>query len=868
MPPASSPAPVIADLIVPEVRAQLAAEIEATGGQEVFFIAQTARDEHGSLRVVSAEAVARGNRASVPAIIQLCRYGDVVIHNHPGGDLTPSGADVGVASTLGAMGVGFYIIDDAAQQVYVVVRAFAIPEVKPLPVGDLERTLAPDGPLAQALEDYEHRPTQVQMLGAVASAFNENRIAVIEAGTGTGKSLAYLLPAIRWARLNKQRIVVSTSTINLQEQLIHKDLPFLRRHMGEEFHAVLVKGRQNYLCRRKLAALMSEPLAWDFEKPESADQLREIADWADRTEEGSTSDLSFVPHPEVWERVESHGDTTLRVRCPFYEKCFFYSARRRASRADVLVVNHSLLMSDLSIRAASNNWSHPAVLPPYQRVILDEAHSVEPTATSHFTRQVTRGGLVRLLGRLVASRRRETGLLPAVWRKAVDAIAGEPASSLLQTLAELLEGPLREERFTAGEAAERIFAAIEDAIERFTGRALRPGEEETVRLTETIAQGPLWNDALRPALEELGREVEALAERLRAFLRLADDVSEEAALKMQAPMIELRAAANSLGEAASTLRFLARGPGERHCHWVSVRRAHRGPARVQVAAAPLSVAASLRTALFEPFPSVLLTSATLSVAGRFDHLRRDLGLEGLGEGRLREIALPAPFDYERQALVAVAGDLPDPGDPEAAEALARVIAPAVRASRGRAFVLFTSYRMLHAVADRLSPDLSAAGLRVLRQGETNRLALLRQFQRETAPVLFATASFWEGVDVKGDGLVNLIITKLPFQVPTEPLLEARQEALERAGGDPFMELQLPQAVLRFKQGFGRLIRHRTDRGCVLILDPRLARKRYGRLFLASLPTRAVKVVGSAELLRDVEAFFAGSGSASQTRDIH
>jgi ATP-dependent DNA helicase DinG len=250
------------------------------------------------------------------------------------------------------------------------------------------------------------------------------------------------------------------------------------------------------------------------------------------------------------------------------------------------------------------------------------------------------------------------------------------------------------------------------------------------------------------------------------------------------------------------------------------------------------------------------------VAGRFDHLRHTLGLDDVDTDRLRELSLPAPFDYERQALVAVASDMPDPGAPDAPAELAKFIAPAVMASRGRAFVLFTSHRMLRIVAERLAPTLSSAGLRVLRQGDTNRLALLRQFQEDPAAVLFATASFWEGVDVKGDGLVNLILTKLPFQVPTDPLLEARQEALTREGRDAFTELLLPHAVLKFKQGFGRLIRHRQDRGCVLLLDPRLVRRGYGRTFLRSLPTKAVKVMDSQALLGEVAVFFESWASDS------
>jgi len=397
----------------PDIIDALRAAIRDADGNEVFFLGHT--DEERV--VVEVEVLARGHQGAVAAVLQPCRYGDVIIHNHPSGVLEPSDADLAIASRMGSLGVGCYIIDNDASAVYRVVEPFRRIERARLEPEGIAAVLGPGGAVAQRLPGYEDRPEQLRMAFTVGEALNTDGLAVIEAGTGTGKSLAYLVPAILWAKENEERVVVSTNTINLQEQLIRKDIPFLQRAAGLEFRAVLVKGRGNYLCRRRLEAAGSEPGLFEDEK---SGELAAIRAWAENAADGSRDDLSFSPHAEVWDEVCSEADQCGRAKCPDYGRCFFHRARRQAAQADVLVVNHALLLTDLALRLQTDNYTAAAVLPPYDRVILDEAHHLEDAATSHFSGQTTRFAFARVLGRLRHPRKPDQGLLARLLKQLGD----------------------------------------------------------------------------------------------------------------------------------------------------------------------------------------------------------------------------------------------------------------------------------------------------------------------------------------------------------------------------------------------------------------------------------------------------------------
>ncbi|SDL82212.1 ATP-dependent DNA helicase DinG [Geoalkalibacter ferrihydriticus] len=816
-------------------------------GNEVFFLGHT--DE--ARRVVHVEVLARGNAQAVPAILAACSFGDVVIHNHPSGRLQPSAADIDIASHLGGLGVGFYIVDNPVTDLYRVVEAFAAPRRQHLDPARIAAILGTDGVVARTLAGWEERPEQLRMAFAVGEAFNQDQIALIEAGTGTGKSLAYLVPAILWALANEERVVISTNTINLQEQLIRKDIPFLQRATGLEIRAVLVKGRGNYLCLRRTEGAVAEPGLFDDAE---GGELQAILTWAQTTRDGSREELSFIPRDTVWDEVRCELDQCARVRCPHYGRCFFHRARRAAAAADLLVVNHALLLSDLALRRQTDNYSAAAVLPPFERIILDEAHHLEDVATQHFSSQITRFTFSRLLGRLQHPRKPDKGLLS----RFVAMLARE-----LPDTEDVLYRDLygRVENLLAGRQAllDEAIATLDEAgraLAADAGREIRSGEEFKVRLIETFTQGALWADLARD-IRTLARNSAALAGQLRALLKACGALSEEVADKLLAPLVDLRGCTARLEAVAADLALFT-DEDPQSCAWFEVtrRRIGFGEAIVtRLCRSPLEVAESLKEAVYERFRTLVMTSATLAVGDSFAYFRTRTGLDAVAEQRRRELLLPSPFDYSRQTLVAVPTDLPEPGRPGFAEEVRDMVERCVLAADGRTFVLFTAYSLLRRVHGELAPILGARGYQCLRQGEVNRHKLLKQFAADPTSVLFATDSFWEGVDVPGRALEQVIITRLPFRVPTEPVLEARAEAIAARGGDPFMTYTVPQAVIRFKQGFGRLIRHREDRGVVLILDSRVVKKGYGRIFLRSLPEARLLTAPRTEVAAEIAQFF-------------
>ena len=831
---------------------QLRYAIKEADGNEIFVLAQT----DAKRRIVQIEVLAQGSETSVPAIIQTCSYGDVVLHNHPSGKLQPSAADIEVASKFGSLGVGFYIVNNRVDDLYRVVEAFAEKDVEKLLPEKIAELLGPDGVIAKKLPDYEERPEQLHMAFVVADAFNQGHLAVVEAGTGTGKSLAYLVPALLWARSNQERVVISTRTINLQEQLIRKDLPFLQRATGIEFYAVLVKGRSNYFCRRRGETAGRELGLFDQQQVE---ELEQIIQWAETTGDGSKEDLAFIPSYQAWEEVCCEADQCARVRCQYYRQCFFHKARRQAARADILVVNHSLLLADLALRQETDNYSATAVLPPFDRVILDEAHHLEDVATSYFSSQLTRFSFSRILNRLRHPRKLNQGLLP----RFLDQLSQELPDSL-DELYRTLHGEIESlliKRQQLFDLALDEMESIAEELPEFLGKEINPRFELKHRILPEFVQTPVWQTIIQ-RVERLRVGCLELSQGLSGLLRGTEALPEVVADKVNPALVDLQGIAGRLeGLAADLASFQAVPPDS--CVWIEVREGRIGRKKGVIASlcqAPLEVAESLNRALYQRFRSLIMTSATLTVAGAFGYFHARVGLDRVEPQRLVELMLDSPFDYQHQALVVIPTDLPEPSRPGFAEAVRDAVEKALLCSQGRSFVLFTSYALLRQVHEELSPALEAQQLRCLRQGEENRHRLLKRFAEDESSSLFGTDSFWEGVDVPGRSLEQVIIARLPFRVPTEPVLEARSRAIEQRGGDPFMEYTVPQAVIRFKQGFGRLIRHRSDRGVVLILDTRVVKKGYGRMFLRSLPPARVIRGHSDEVFTEIGQFFSESYS--------
>jgi ATP-dependent DNA helicase DinG len=637
-----------------------------------------------------------------------------------------------------------------------------------------ELFFAEDGPLARVLPGYEERPVQWQLASAVVRVMRDGGLLLAEAGTGTGKTLAYLLPAVALGR----RVVVSTGTKNLQEQLIQKDLPILARALGRDLSVAVMKGRGNYLCLLRFASFKQ---AGSFRRLDEIPVFRAVEEWAPRTQTGDRAEVEDLPDSvDFWREVSAASENCIGQACPDYDPCFVTRMRQRALQADLVIVNHHLLCADLAIK----DGSYGEVIPPYDTVILDEAHLLEDVATQYFGAQVS--------GRRFEDLHRD------------------------------LERELKTAQLDAREAraeGEAVRLRAERVFERLAGEGGR-------RLT------PDWMSA---ALTE---DVDALVRRLEGLRSAVMALPERGE-----PLTALAGRAQALAEET---RFLTAAEDDTHVYFVEARGRH-----AVLKATPIDVAGLLRDLLFERARAAVLTSATLTVDGGFTYFKERLGLTPT-----EELRLPSPFDYARQAVLYVPRRFPEPASPTFAARAAEEIAALLQISQGRAFVLFTSYANLNAVAERLA---AVVPYPLLMQGEAPKPVLLDLFRSTPHAVLLATASFWQGVDVAGEQLSCVIVDKLPFASPADPVVAARIDRLRHRGGDAFGEYQVPVAVLTLKQGLGRLIRTARDRGILAVLDSRLLTRGYGRRFLASLPP--ARLVHD---LADVRAFFtAAEAGAAQ-----
>jgi ATP-dependent DNA helicase DinG len=768
----------------------------------------------------------------------------MLLHNHPSGLLEPSGADYDVATRMHDEGVGFGIIDNEARALYVVVEVPREEKKTRLDPESVAHDLGPDGPIAQRHARYEDRESQRDMAAAIARVYNDGGVGLLEAGTGVGKSLGYLVPALRWAAANGERTIVSTNTINLQEQLVGKDLPFLEQALSDQkVRFALLKGWRNYLCKARLEQATGG--AAQLFDDGMANELATLAAWAERTADGSLADLPTPPRPEVWDEVSAEGDICTRMKCSHFDQCFVFKARRAAAQADVIVVNHHLLLSDLAVRRAAQNWDDAAVLPAYGRLVVDEGHHLEDAAATHLGATVTRRGLQRLVSRLD---RRGKGLLPALVMRL------SASSDLLSTASlDLIEARLAPSVSALGVKSALLFDLLDTFIEQ-EGQAV-------VRLTQHFATHPIWKAGLSLALEDTLGEIDLLGEGLRL---VRERIEGSSSLDEQlAPLLnEMRSVTKRLQTAGDGLRrALTPPPDDNSVRWIEVRGRERS---VAVSSVPLDLAPILREDLFRRLDSAIVTSATLTAsrgdvaadARRFDFLAARLGLDD-PELTPTTAVFPSPFAYDTQSLLVIPSDIPAPNvDADGhRQAVTRIVLDVAESADGGLFVLFTSHREVRQLASELRSRGVERRWPLLVHGDESRDALLSRFRESGRAILLGTASFWEGVDVPGDALRGLVIAKLPFRVPSEPVTAAQCEAITARGGDPFAEYMLPHASLRLKQGFGRLIRTGTDRGVVVMCDPRIVTKRYGRGLLEALPPARREIGRWETIVARMRAFY-------------
>lgn len=832
-------------MIRAEIREELKKEIDSYLGQEIFFGGLL--DEAGE--VYSVDLLARGNINQVPVVFEEAIRYEVVIHNHPSSHLRPSDADLEIAASLGNYGVGFYIIDNEAADVNVVVPRASRAEVFPIEPEEIDDVFGPEGKLAAKNADYETRPSQLAMVRGAVDAFNHNRIFLCEAPTGTGKSLAYLVPALLWIKHNKEKIVVSTHTIHLQEQLLKKDIPFLSGLLGGDFRYALVKGRNHYLCQKKFREFESEfPLPSEGE-PDNTAEIEELKAWGRSTKTGDKAELSFVPGTALWDRLASESDTCRKSKCTCPEACHYQNARKEIFSADLLVVNHHVLLADLAIKHQAGKFNSQALLPAYARLVVDEAHNLEEVATQYFGESATLSGVQRTLGLLL-----RPGAGRGVIRKIEKKIRAGSHNQSDGDIVEIFKAfeQLESERGLFSEVARSAAAELYDYLSRASGG---DHAEKKWRIRPSHLKEPGFikgfQEPLLRILAPLGK-IQSLLGKIKH--RLESEKEDE---DWERLLHDLSAFTDRLLDQMSVFDAMLEEEKENEVRWVTasryVGRNEKGFS-FSASVTPLEASRSLREAVFESVSTAVLASATLSDHRGFQFLKENLGLAENGESdpRVVEEKLPSHFQFREQCLAFIPSDMPLPSEAGYSAKAADYIVEALNFFRGRTMILFTSYSQLLEVKHLIRDKADELGLDLLVQGERPRHQLLDRFREGRSAVLLGVSSFWEGVDIPGESLSCLIMVKLPFGVPSEPVYEAKMEALERRGKNAFSEYAIPSAIIRFKQGFGRLIRTSSDRGLFVVLDRRILEKSYGRNFLMALPDlRMVKGTDLAEAAAEI-----------------
>ncbi|MDY5763243.1 MAG: helicase C-terminal domain-containing protein [Treponema sp.] len=792
----------IEDLFSSSVIKYIRSEIASSNENEVFFVGEINHDG----KVTSVSVGSRGNLHSVPVNQDLKRKGSVLIHNHPGGNLTPSDADLSVAAVSSENAQGFYIINNDVTEIYVVVEPVLPKVIKKLDVDDAAFYISKDGPLAKINENFEERLSQIELLKNIAKTFNQNKTGVFEAGTGVGKSYAYLIPSILWAVQNNERVVISTGTINLQQQLCLKDIPQAIKITGKPVKFILMKGRQNYICKRRLQdALNSKDLF------ENNDDLDRIAQWQDSCDSGSKSELSFLPPESVWNRINSESDACMALRCPYYSQCFVMKVKKEASAANILVVNHHLLFADIESRLHGAGYDDAVVLPPYKRIIFDEAHGIETAATSFFSESFNRFKILKPLNLL--------------YRKKKNSAMGFLFSVSMLSKEE-------EKSFQAYQMISKIKSDLTNL--------------ETLALDLCIQENNLWLNPLtfrnfQPVLSMCQTLAKDISVFTSLVLEVLDGVPED---DRDIPYFwETKVLNRRLSDYSVILNdFFMWEEKPDKVFWLQKKNLPSDMQKddelnfyINFIETPLDIAPLMNQGIFEPMDSVVCTSATLKTGRDFSYWLRHNGLYFSDSDEVLQGEFFSPFPYKENMIFLVPKDIPFPDEPDFQVYVENVLKNLILKAKGRTLVLFTSYESLRLSYNNIFSTMLANGIKLLRQGADDNARILKNFKDDVSSVLFATDSFWQGVDVPGESLSQVIIVKLPFTVPNDPVFKARSEAIRKKGGNSFMELSVPEAIIKFRQGVGRLIRKNTDKGIVVVLDRRIYEKQYGSLFLANVP---------------------------------
>ncbi|AVQ24168.1 ATP-dependent DNA helicase [Fusobacterium nucleatum subsp. nucleatum ATCC 23726] len=700
---------------------------------------------------------------------------------------------------------------------------------------NIENYFSKDGILAKEIKGFEYRQEQEEMAHYIQDAINEDRKIIIEAGTGTGKTLAYLIPAIKWAVVNKKKVIIATNTINLQEQLLLKDIPLAKSIIKEDFSYVLVKGRSNYLCKRLFNELsIGRSIDIEIFSMEAREQIECILKWGNKTKTGDKAELPFEVYPDVWELIQSTTELCLGKKCPYRKECFYMKTRMEKMEADILISNHHVFFADLNVRAETDFDSEYLILPRYDMVIFDEAHNIESVARSYFSVEVSKISFTRLLNRIYQKKNKRKKEKSALIR--VEDTIDEKDLEDSQQYAYLLN-ILKEEISILQNIGDEYFDEIRKIYETNTEAPIRKSlnnfEMTKSRFLET----------LRDKKDIFQSKLADFLTLMMSFNNVIDEEKEK-----NPEVINFNNHLKMFKAYIDSFKFINSFEDDNYIYWLDINSKRTN---VLLTATPLNIAEKLSTVLFDNLDRLVFASATIVANGNFDYFKKSLGLD---EEDCIECIIKSPFNYDEQMSVYIPTDIQDSENINAfVTDASKFILNILLKTDGKAFILFTSYTMLNQIYYSISKKLMNKGFEVFLHGDKPRSQLIKEFKEAENPILFGTTSFWEGVDVQGENLSNVIITKLPFLVPTDPVVSAISKKIEEDGGNSFTDFQLPEAIIKFKQGVGRLIRKKTDSGNIFILDNRILKKRYGSLFINALPSQKnIKILEKDDIIEEIE----------------
>lgn len=806
----------IRDKISENAIEKMRGEIEFASGNEVFFRGIP----DSNLIVVEVEVLARGNESSVPAILRQMKKGEVIIHNHPSGYLYPSDNDVQISAMYSEKKKGAsYIVNNAVDDIYCVVE-LAEEKVEKIDIGPY---FEEKGLLSSVFEGFEYRHEQYEMAKHIEDGINSGKKVVVEAGTGTGKTLAYLIPSIEWAVKNEKKVIISTNTINLQEQLLNKDIPVVKKVLEHDFKYALIKGRGNYACWRKYDQLQKGELVDLSElSPSQKNQVESVVQWIEHTESGDRGELSFEVEGIVWEFFSSENDMCAMTKCPRREACFFMKSRQDKADADVLITNHHLYFADLAIRKDIGFDSNYGIIPQYDLVVFDEAHNIEKVARDYFSYEVSRYALSKIMNNIyrnASGKKKKMGSLTILTNFLRNTL--KKNNKKYKEIKEYIDEEIIMSHSSLLNKAGDYFAKLMEAY-------CREGISTSMRLRpEKLKEDRTWVEEIMIREEELFISYVSYMKKLRKLLKELKDYDDETGV-----IRDFEKYTDRLDSYFTNFKFVTEMADDNYIYWLS---ANPNKGHIKIVATPLKINNELEEVLYSNLDHIIFTSATIAIDDEFSYFKKSIGLKD----RTLDKVIKSPFDYDKQMKVYIPKDIPMPNNKEFLTDISSFIIRLIEAAGGNTFLLFTSYSTLNYTYYLIREELEKMGHNLFIQGMAPRNKLIDMYKVSPKPVLFGTDSFWEGVDVKGEKLSSVIIVKLPFKVPSDPVVEAIIENMEKEGRNSFMEYQIPESIIKFKQGIGRLIRSKDDRGIITILDSRLYTKYYGKKFVNAIPTKNI-----------------------------